>query len=146
MVWHPILKVPTNGPGGGAFSHVIHCGNGRPSPVLIYNVVAMNLPVALHPKDMCLTNSGFAKGALGYGDEIYTMSTGEKRVRGGDKIYCGNDGVWRFVDSGGTVPDPYFAPNDVIVIVSRNGGVGSTWTWTYHPTNFYTLPTRWMGQ
>ena len=36
--------------------------------------------------------------------------------------------------------------DDVIVIVSRNGGLGNHWNWTYHPTNFYALPTRWMGQ
>ena len=26
MVWHPILKVPTNGPISGQYQHTIHCG------------------------------------------------------------------------------------------------------------------------
>jgi hypothetical protein len=50
------------------------------------------------------------------------------------------------VASDGLVPAGHFKPNDVIVIVSRNGGLGNSWTWTYHPSQFYTLPTRNMGQ
>ena len=146
LVWRPVLKVPTNGPGGGSFSHVINCGEGRPSNVLVYNVVALNLPVALHPKDMFLTNCGFAKGTFGNADEIYTMATEQRRMRDGNKIYCDPAGKWRFGEGNAEVVGPYFKPNDVIVIVSRNGGVDNTWTWTYHPTNFYAPPTRWMGQ
>ena len=82
-------------------------------------------------------------------DYIYTWDTTKKLVRGKWPVYCDAAGEWRFrVDhgAGGPVPEGYFKPNDVLVIVSRNGGLGNTWTWTYSPTNFYTLPTRWMGQ
>ena len=39
-----------------------------------------------------------------------------------------------------------FKPNDVLVIVEQSEGVGNSWEWTIHPTNFYDLPTRWMGE
>ena len=150
MMWHPVLKVPTNGPGGSAtFSHVISCGvSNWPNSTLVYNVVALNLPVAAHPSQMGLTNNPntFRKGARGFGDEIYTLNTSTKGVLSGSTIYCDTGGTWRFASNNGTVPWGYFKPNDVIVIVSRNGGLNSTWTWTYSPTNFYRLPTRWMGQ
>ncbi|MGD9611281.1 MAG: lamin tail domain-containing protein [Kiritimatiellia bacterium] len=138
MIWSPIAQVPTNNIG---FSQVIHCGQRRP-PVLVYNVVALRLPVAAHPSQMNLIESGFTPGDLGASDEIYTLDTTTKEVLGGSTIYCDAGGTWRKV-SGGTAP--LFKPNDVIVIVSKNGGVGSTWTWNYHPAQFYTLPTRWMG-
>jgi hypothetical protein len=67
-------------------------------------------------------------------------------VLSGSTIYCDANGTWRFVADNSLVPAGYFKPNDVIVIVSRNGGLGHQWTWTYHPTNFYALPTRSMGQ
>jgi len=151
MMWHPVLKVPTNGPDGGAsFSHTIHCGqiNYPNPPDLIYNVVALNLPVAVHPSQMGLTNNPntFRKGTRGFGDEIYTLNTSTKGVLSGSTIYCDPSGVWRFVSSNGGVPWEYFKPNDVIVIVSRNGGLNNTWTWTYSPADFYNMPTRWMGQ
>ena len=148
MVWHPVLKVPTNGPGGGSFSHVIRCGvtQGRTNTVLSYNVVSLNLPVAAHPSQMRLLESGFVKGAFGKSDEIYTVNTAIKGVPGDLKMYCDTNNVWKFGTSEQLVPWGYFKPNDVIVIVSKNGGTNNTWTWTYDPTNFYTLPTRWMGQ
>ena len=150
MMWHPVAKVPTNGPvNGTSFSHVISCGEiNYPSKTEVYNVVALNLPVAVHPSQMGLTNNPntFRKGTRGFGDEIYTLNTSTKGVLSGSTIYCDTAGVWRFVNGNGAVPWGHFRPNDVIVIVSRNGGVGSSWTWTYSPTNFYRLPTRWMGQ
>ena len=152
MVWHPVLKVPTNGPGGGSFSHQIATGvrNGRVS-TLVYNVVSLNLPVSVHPSQMRFPTN-FFRGDASIADQIYTLNTSTKSVLSSHTIYCDTGGTWRFVPGAGNpapgkeVPAGYFKPNDVIVIVSRNGGLGNHWNWTYHPTNFYTLPTRWMGQ
>ena len=149
LVWHPVLKVPTNGPGGGSYTYTISCGKrGRTvsdPPVRVYNMVALNLPVAAHPSELGFPTN-FTKDTANFADEIYTWDTTQKKVRDGSTIYQDASGVWRFVTGNGAVPWGYFKPNDVIVIVSKNGGLGNTWTWTYHPTNFYTLPTRWMGQ
>ncbi len=141
MVWSPVVQVPTNG-----FSQVIFTGEqtGRGGTV-VFNVAALRLPVAAHPGEMRLLESGFVKGPRGLSDEIYTMNTATKGVLANSTIYCDPDGVWRYVAGNGLVPGGFFKPNDVIVIVSRNGGLGNEWTWTYHPTNFYALPTRWMG-
>lgn len=141
MVWSPIAQVPTNG-----FSQTIFTGaqSGRVA-TLVYNVATLRLPVSVHPSEMRLLECGFVKGLRGSGDEIYTMNTASKGVLGGSTVYCDADGIWRFVASNVLVPANFFKPNDVIVIVSRNGGLGNSWTWTYHPTNFYALPTRWMG-
>ena len=139
LIWSPIVQVPTNG-----FSQVIHTGVRRP-PALLYNVVALRLPVSAHPGQMRLLESGFVNGIRGSSDEIYTIDTATRDVLGGSTIYCDAGKVWRFVATDGLVPGGYFKPNDVLVVVSKNGGLGNTWTWTYHPTNFYALPTRWMG-
>ena len=140
MVWAPILQVPTNG-----FSHVISTGgkSGR-NVTNVYNVVALNLPVAVHPSQLNLPTN-FTRGNPNSGDDIYTINTSTKGLLSSSTIYCDTNGVWKFNTGGGLVPAGYFKPNDVIVIVSRNGGLGNSWTWTYHPTNFYNLPTRWMG-
>jgi hypothetical protein len=122
----------------------------------VYNLVSLNLPVAAHPHDMRLLESGFEPAASHderlNGDFIYFVDTSRKAVGGTKTIYCDNSllggstpkSAWKFLD-GSTVPDAYFKPNDMIVILSRNGGLGNTWTWNYHPTNFYNLPTRFMG-
>jgi hypothetical protein len=148
MVWHPVLKVPTNGPGTAvSYSHVIAMGaHTSRTNVEVYNVVSLNLPVSAHPSEMRLLESGFVKGAFKDSDQIYTVNTATKGAQGGGTIYCDASSVWRFGKDNTLVPWDFFKPNDVIVIVSRNGGLGNTWTWTYSPTNFYTLPTRWMGQ
>lgn len=141
MVWSPIAQVPTNG-----FSQTISTGNRAARPNSIkYNVAALRLPVSAHPSQMGLLESGFVKGARGAGDEIYTINTATKDVLNASTIYCDANGVWRFVASDGLVPAGYFKPNDVIVIVSRNWVGDGSWIWTYHPSNFYSLPTRWMG-
>ncbi|MGD9612726.1 MAG: hypothetical protein AB7V22_07465 [Kiritimatiellia bacterium] len=141
MVWHPILRVPTNG-----FAHAIACGVQNTTVTsLMYNVVALNLPVAAHPGELNLPTN-FTKGTFRNADMIYTLDTTTKDVRDGRLIYCSAvDSKWYYT-TGGEVLGDYFRPNDVIVIVSRNGGVGNTWEWAVHPTNFYNLPTRWMGQ
>ena len=136
MVWSPILQVPTNN-----FMQQIHGGNRRPN-ILVYNVAALRLPVAAHPSQLKL--NGFVNGAPGVSDELYTINTASKAVRG-DVMYCDAEGVWRFVGSQSLVPWGYLMPNDIIVIVSRNGGVGSSWWWYYGPGDFYQLPDRWMG-
>ena len=143
MVWSPIMQVPTNQAG---FSQQISCGmrSGRVSTA-VYNMVALRLPVQAHPREMRLLESGFVPGPASTGDQIYTINTATKSVLSGSTIYCDANLVWRFVASNALVPDGYFKPNDVIVIVSRNGGVGQSWTWTYRPDQFYDLPTRWMG-
>ena len=145
MIWSPIAQVPTN-----SFSQVIHCGEhtGR-TETLVYNVVALRLPVATHPSNMRLLESGFVSGNRGQSDEIYTMNTATKSPLWNTKIYCDTNAVWRFTVNNGTVPGNFFQPNDVIVIISRNGGLGNTWIWNYHPGHFYPnakLPDRWLGQ
>ena len=143
MVWSPILQVPTN---SYAFAQNIACGwtTGRISS-LVYNLVALRLPVAAHPDQMNLVNCGFVPGPKGFGDEIYTWNTATKTTRSGSTIYCDESGTWRYVQGNGEVPDGYFKPNDVIIIVSRNTVGNGSWTWSYYPTNFYNIPTRWMG-
>jgi SdrD B-like domain len=140
MVWSPIVQVPTNG-----YSQTIHTGSkvGRVSTV-VYNLAALRFPVSAHPDEMRLLESGFVNGVCGRSDEIYTMNTATKSVLSGSTIYCDASGTWRMMKDDSLVPAGYFKPNDVIVIVSRNGGIGNSWTWTYDPDHFYDLPTRWM--
>jgi len=141
MIWSPIAQVPTNG-----FSQVIQCGSrsGRVE-TLVYNVVALRLPVATHPSKMRLLESGFVNGYRGLSDEIYTVNTATKSPLSNTKIYCNTNGVWKFTATDSLVPGDFFKPNDVIVIISRNWVGTGSWTWTYHPNHFYTLPNRWMG-
>ena len=141
MVWHPILQVPTNG-----FTHTIHCGQDPrgTNEIRVYNVLALNLPVSVGPAALNLPTN-FTRGTANTGDHIYVLESTTKNPRT-DAIYCDVSNVWRFVNNNDPVGGSHFKPNDMIVIVSRNGGTNNTWTWTYHPTNFYRLPTRWMGQ
>lgn len=142
MVWHPILQVPTNG-----FTHVISAGvidRGGVS-VRIFNLVSLNLPVSVGPAQLNLPTN-FVRGDVTVADEISTWDTANKATRNDSSIYCNAANQWRFVTGDGPVPAGYFKPNDVIVIISRHGGLGTTWEWSYHPTNYYNLPTRWMGQ
>ena len=141
MMWSPLMRVPTNG-----FSQVITTGSRAMRPnVIVYNLAALRLPVSAHPGQMRLLESGFVNGRKGQSDEIYTINTSTKQVLSGSTIYCDSSGVWRFVANDALVPAGYFKPNDVIVIVSRNGGIGQSWTWSYRPDQFYDMPTRWMG-
>ena len=141
MAWHPLLQVPTNG-----FTHTIWSGvTDRGASVRIFNLVSLNLPVSVGPAQLTLPTN-FVRGDKSVADEIYTWDTANKATRDASSIYCNASNQWRFVNGNGLVPPSYFKPNDVIVIVSRHGGLGTNWTWTYHPTNFYNLPTRWMGQ
>lgn len=140
MVWHPILRVPTNG-----FSHTIACGfHDATTTNLMFNVVSLNLPVSVGPAELNLPTN-FTKGSRRAADNIFIVDTVTKEPRNGEIMYCDAGGSWLFLDNT-AVPPYYFRPNDMIVIVSKNGGVGNSWEWTYHPTNFYALPTRWMGE
>ena len=141
LVWHPILQVPTNG-----FTHTILCGQDarKTNEIRVYNIVALNLPVSVGPAALNLPTN-FTRGDPSSADHIYALESTTKNPRT-DAIYCNSSEQWRFVKDNSPAPNDYFKPNDMIVIVSRNGGTNNTWTWTYHPTNFYTLPTRWMGQ
>ncbi len=159
MIWSPVLQVPTNG-----FSQIIQAGRaavfdpnqaGRVelSPeVLSYNLVALRLPVAAHPGELGLLESGLGKGYKDFADHIYTWNTSTKSPRAGSTIYADTNGIFRYVANNALVPADFFKPNDVIVIVSRNRappekedppGSGN-WTWRYHPRDFYNLPTRWI--
>ena len=160
MVWSPVMQVPTNGPNGGGFSHVITAGGRDPRGRVTnsYNLVSLCLPVAAHPFSMNLLESGFVPAEPGRpstGDQIYTVNNSAKDVASAATIYFdagATNGLpayehwrgWKFLSTGGEVGWGHFRPNDVVVIVSRNQKPGGTWTWTYHPTNFYKLPTRWM--
>jgi hypothetical protein len=144
MIWSPIAQVPTN-----SFSQVIQCGShdGRVE-TLVYNAVALRLPVSTHPSKMRLLESGFVNGYKGQSDEIYTVNTATKSPLWNTKIYCDTNGVWKFTATDGLIPGDFFKPNDVIVIISRNWVGTGSWTWTYHPAHLYPdakLPDRWMG-
>ena len=135
VTWHPILRVPTNG-----FTHTVACGTTN-APM--YNVLSLNLPVSVGPALLNLPTN-FTKGIQRVADNLYIVDTVTKEPRDGKIVYCNGSGSWLFLDNT-AVPNNYFKPNDMIVLVSKNGGIGNTWQWTYHPTNFYALPTRWMG-
>ena len=142
MVWCSIGQVPTNG-----LSQVIQTGRSGAGRVVtnVFNLVAFRLPVWANPKNMNLVESGFVQGEEGLGDEIYTLDTRTKDPIAAHTLYCDTNNVWRYRGSGAPAGDFSFAPNDVIVIVSRNWVGDGSWTWTYQPTNFYQLPNRWMG-
>ncbi|NCA82661.1 MAG: choice-of-anchor D domain-containing protein, partial [Opitutae bacterium] len=162
MIWTPVMQVPTNTSFSQSISNgqaAVYSGTaegGRTNIIItpevrMYNVAALRLPVSVHPSEMNL--SGFTGGPKGLSDEIYTMDTRTKGILGGKTIYydttmsvgAGQDHLrWKFIDDS-PVPPGYFKPNDVIVIVSRNGGLNTGWTWTYYPSQFYTLPNRTRG-
>ena len=103
------------------------------------------MPVAAHPSQLNLPANVTKRTGRIY-DSIYTINTTIKEAPAGEVIYCAaSNGMWYFT-KGGLVPTNYFKPNDILVIVEQSEGVGNSWEWTYHPTNFYELPTRWMGE
>ena len=153
MMWHPIMQVPTNAPSGG-FSHTIARGAG------MYNTLSLNLPVAVHPRqlDLVATNSDgtVASGKMQTGigpwaaDQLYVIDSATKEVRGGATMWCDAHGKWRYAK--GTYPNypevggTPIQPNDILVLISQSGESSETWTWTYTPEQFYTLPDRHMGR
>ena len=146
LAWHSIMQVPTN----DVITHEIACGyNERDGSTWIYQpaytVISLNLPVSIHPSDLKLP-ANFVGGSKGQADWLFTWNTRTKQLFNNTYMYRDATGTWRFVNTDGTVPPGHIRPNDVLVIMSHNGGVGNTWQWSYSPTNFYKLPTRWMGE
>jgi hypothetical protein len=155
MMWHPILQVPTNAPAGG-YSQTVTRGKGT------YNLLSLNLPVAVHPSKLGLveidsttgkptTDASKMKmrtGAAPEADKLYVVDTQTKEVRGNSMVYCDDAGNWKFVVGGWAVPGDYIRPNDMVVLISgeRKTGDENTWTWTYTPEQFYDLPDRHMGR
>ena len=144
MLWKPILRVPTNG-----FSQTIYGGTAA-APV--FTIAALRLPVAAHPSEMNLVQwvagtgntatTGMTPGEPWAADQIFTLDTVTREP--GRACYCKIEGtnlVWRFAMGNGLVPAGHFKPNDVLVIMSRNGGT-NTWEWTYKPEDFYRPPHR----
>jgi hypothetical protein len=138
----------------GIFTAEVTYG-GRRDPR--YTLVNLNLPVAVDVADLGLIqtdeNGEWTGGILPgngvlIGDVIYTYDNEHKKVRDNSLIYYSStENKW--VNSYGT--GLTFYPNDAIVIKSMglmSGGptAGTTWTWTYSPTNFYAPPTRHMGR
>ena len=147
--WYPILKVPTtNGTEtatNGTFSVEVQ-GGGTGTDAARYTLVSLNMPVAAHPGEMNLWQSGFHSGdGMMTGDAIYIWDNEAGDIRSGNVVYYnGTDWkMWQGDNPNADVPLGFFKPGDVIVIKSMSSG---NWTWTYSPTNFYTLPTRHMGR
>ena len=81
--------------------------------------------MAVHPSQLNLPTN-FCRANKLEADYIYTWDTTRKLVRDNTAIYCNLGGEWRFRQNDAPVPAGYFKPNDVLVIVSRNGGLGNT--------------------
>ena len=140
MLWHPILQVPTNGPSSSGFSQTITAGAG------VYNLLALNLPVSVHPGDLGLEETGMARSGNPWeADQLYVVDPATKEVRNGSMMYCDDKGKWRWVKDRSEISGAVIHPNDMLILIS-SGEADEDWTWTYHPTNFYTLPTRHMGR
>ena len=140
MLWHPILRVPTNGPTEGLFSQSV---NGTKD---YYNTLSLNLPVAVHPRQLGLVECGMHKDDNPWdADKLYSIDPATKEVRGGSMMYCDAKGTWRWVKNQLEVTGAEIKPNDMLVIVS-SGKAAASWTWKYAPAQFYKLPDRHMGR
>ena len=139
-----------------------------------YTLVSLNMPVAAHPRDMGLVmrdsagnqtlkdqngkpigrfhaGNGFDSGDLIY---IYDSETGG--VRDNTVVFLDASAtppawkVWRpGAAEAADVPEGFFKPNDVIIIVGMGDlvdGKPDDWKWVYNPSQFYKLPDRWMGR
>lgn len=156
MVWHPLLQVPTQTVGGSqVFTREITAGKyTRGSSSSAYNLIALNLPVAVHPSQLNLVESGFVRSNdAGRGDVFYIIDTHTKSIRGDSSIYCDASNIWRFSGTKQAIPSDYSVqPNDMIVLISRNAPSAEyatgdqAWTWSYSPSDFYTLPTSHMAE
>ncbi|MBP5786600.1 MAG: hypothetical protein J6Y19_02120, partial [Kiritimatiellae bacterium] len=176
--WYPILKVPTTN--GMETASTASAGTASASPRSVsqdmfelkvyggsfgtegegrrYTLVSLNLPVAVHPKDMKMDGWFEPGNGISTGDLIYTYDneTGSVRKDLGVVYRDADDGdKWKRRTAGMTTGTTNglakaFKPNDVIVIVSfgnSEGGKVSDRTWTYSPSDFYEhMPDRWMGR
>ena len=159
IYWHPVLQVPTNNilpEADSTDSFTVHVKAGSPRAGVMWNLCSFVLPVACHPADLGLTiksgsiTNGFApsttKTLTATCDVIYAYDSVNKKLRDGSGMFLDKDLVWRSIYGDCPVVQPWikpFYPNDMIIINTRSGG--GDWTWTYSPTNFYNLPTRWGG-
>lgn len=142
--WNPVVRVPEN----YSFMNNVIYGGSVQNPT--YNIVSLNLPVATHPSKMNLIECGFvgarSVAMKGYADQIFTVDPMTGTLKSTSGIYyqgTGSTGTWRFIIGDGLVPSDYFKPNEVITIVSKNGG-DSSWLW--QPTVPYTSPNKWMSE
>ena len=176
MLWHPIMQVPTNGvpvaatastssakPGARdgtaskqVFQQTVVRGKG------VYNLLSLNLPVAVHPSKLMLVEfdketgeptSGKMKAGNPWDattDKLYVVDTETKEPRGDTTMYCDANGTWRYNKNRAEIAstDTPIHPNDMIVLISgkKEEGAGDTWNWTYSPEDFYQPPTRNMGR
>ena len=136
MMWHPIMQVPTNAPQASA--QTIQKAAGT------YNLLSLNLPVAVHPRDLGL--GGIYKSNDPWdADKLYVVDTETKEVRNGSMMYCDNGGTWRWVKDQREVVGMPILPNDMLILLS-SGNADDDWEWSYTPSQFYKLPTRHMGR
>ena len=128
-----------------------------------YNLLSLNLPVAVHPTNLCLvaveadgktpvTNAAsmkmYASDDSRSADKLYVVDTKTKQVRGNSMLYCDSSGIWRFVSNDSEVQSRVIHPNDMLILQSgkRPSGAPVRWTWSYAPGDFYTMPDRHMGR
>ena len=164
LYWHPILRVPTNNvvgrqvttAGGTTTTNDVYVGTaegfsipikaGNPRTGSKWNLCAVPLPALLHPSQMNLVESGF-KPSDSYvsstTDIIYAYDTETRGIRKGSGMYCNTNGKWYSITDGKEITGFPFRVNDMLVIVSRNST--QDWTWTFSPSDYYVLPTRWGG-
>jgi hypothetical protein len=140
MLWHPILQVPTNGPSDGVFAQTV---DGTED---VYNTLSLNLPVAVHPRQLGLVECGMhASDNPWDADKLYSIDPATKEVRGASMMYCDAKGTWRWVKNQLEVTGPEIKPNDMLLLIS-SGKSAASWTWEYTPAQFYKLPDRHMGR
>jgi hypothetical protein len=92
---------------------------------------------------MRLLESGFVNGYEGSAMKS-TPKHRHKSPLSNTKIYCDTNGVWKFTATDAGAGRFLQAQRCDRHHLAQLVGTGS-WTWTYHPNHFYTLPNRWMG-
>lgn len=105
------------------------------------NMVSMNLPYAMHPSQMGLTNNGGQfKGGLTpvASDQIWKYDRAQQKAPYAVWLRT-SDNTWRLTSSGfPAVPAGYFSSDDGIFIYSQTNQLSSYWI---HPPLPYTPPT-----
>ena len=145
-----------SGPKEVNFSVPVFAGSNRAD--VVWNFCSFTLPVAFHPSQLGLEADGFVpstKPTLTPDcDILYAYDSVTKSLRHGSGMFLGpvsstdSNLVWRSIlGNHAVVTGKPFYPNDVLVINSRSSATATDgrWTWTYHPTNYYSPPTRWGG-
>ena len=126
MLWHPILQVPTNGVSDGVFSQKI---DGTAN---YYNLLSLNLPVAVHPSKLGLVTKDAEGNDTGFktvsgdqswlGDHLYVVDTETKEVRGESMLYCSAEEV---------VPETDEEEDDAVVPEAGEGEEPPPKEWKY---------------